>query len=352
MECNGITNVVCNIIENIDKKDLIIDCVAINSPDSEYRNLINKNGGEIFVIPNRLSKPHIYVIRLANLIRQNNYDAIHAHGNSHTLALEMLAAKIAGCSFRIAHSHNTTCKYKVVHKIMTPLFELLCTDRIACGIEAGKWLFGKKEFWVLNNGIDTEKFRFNAKDRKRIRNKYGICDEVFVIGHVGNLNAQKNQTFLIDIVKELKQIKKCKCLLVGEGEKKFEIETKVSELGLAEDVIFVGATQEVSAYLSAMDMIVMPSLYEGLPLSLIEEQACGLPCVVSDNITREVDLTGDLIFCSINDTSLQWAKIINGISRNTDRCLRSDQAISLIIKKRYSITGESMKLLKYYERLI
>ena len=265
MERNGITNVICNIIENIDHGDIIIDCVAINSPDSRYKNLLEIYGGEIYVIPNRLSKPHIYVKKLAELIRQNKYDAVHAHGNSHTLALEMMAAKMAGCPFRIAHSHNTTCKYKFVDKIMTPLFELLCTDRIACGIEAGKWLFGKKEFWVLNNGIDIEKFRFNHEARESIRRNYHIDDDTLLIGHVGEFNDFKNQEFLVSIFAEIIKKRKACLLLVGIGPRQEIIRNKVNELEINKNVIFVGVVDNVNDYLSAIDIIVMPSLHEGLP---------------------------------------------------------------------------------------
>ena len=348
MERNGITNVICNIIENIDHGDIIIDCVAINSPDSRYKNLLEIYGGEIYVIPNRLSKPHIYVKKLAELIRQNKYDAVHAHGNSHTLALEMMAAKMAGCPFRIAHSHNTTCKYKFVDKIMTPLFELLCTDRIACGIEAGKWLFGKKEFWVLNNGIDIEKFRFNHEARESIRRNYHSDDDTLLIGHVGEFNDFKNQEFLVSIFAEIIKKRKACLLLVGIGPRQEIIRNKVNELEINKNVIFVGVVDNVNDYLSAIDIIVMPSLHEGLPLTLVEEQASGLVCYVSDCITSEVNITGNVYFIPINIGEKEWADAIIGKCDECDRDYVSDKAIGLICKEGYSIKNEVAKLQCYY----
>ena len=348
MERNGITNVLCNVIENIDHRDIIIDCVAINTPDVKYKNLLKQNGGEIYVIPNRLSKPHVYVKKLSELIRRNKYDAIHAHGNSHTLALEMMAAKIAGCPFRIAHSHTTTCKYKFVDKIMTPLFELLCTDRIACGIEAGKWLFGKKKFWVLNNGIDTDKFRFNHEARDGIRKKYYIDDDILLVGHVGEFNDYKNQEFLVSVFAEIVKKRKACLLLIGKGPRQETIRNKVNELGINKNVIFAGVVDNVNDYLSAIDIIVMPSLHEGLPLSLVEEQASGLVCYVSDFITSEVNITGNTHFLPINIGEKEWADTIIGKYNECDRDYVSDRAISLICKEGYSIKHEVAKLQSYY----
>ena len=348
MERNGITNVICNIIENINHGEIVIDCVAINTPDSKYKNLLKKYGGEIYVIPNRLSKPHIYVKKLAELIGRNKYDAVHAHGNSHTLALEMMAAKIAGCQFRIAHSHNTTCKYKFVDKIMTPFFEKLCTNRIACGIEAGKWLFRKKEFWVLNNGIDAEKYRFNNVARESIRKKYHIDDDTLLIGHVGEFNDFKNHDFLVSIFAEILKKRKACLLLVGIGPRQKIVKDKVNDLKINRNVIFAGAVDNINDYLSAIDIVVMPSLHEGLPLTLIEEQASGLICYASDCITNEANITGNVYFLPMNEGEKEWADTIISNYNECDRDVVSDKAIGLICKKGYSIKNEVAKLQCYY----
>lgn len=347
---NGIANVIRNLyLDDVFKGDDISFLFPADN-DATMIAELGEKGFRTYEFP-RYEKGAISYFRyVRNLVNTNNIDIVHIHGNSHALLIELIASLAGRCKIRICHSHNTTCNNVLMHKLLEPIFNILCTDRFACGEDAGRWMYGNKQFQIINNGINTEKFRFNEENRTHIRKQYGITDDEIVIGHVGNLNTQKNQTFLLDIMSKLNNIEKYKLMLVGEGEKRAELERKTLRLGLNHHVIFVGATQEVPAYLSAMDAIVMPSLYEGLPLSLVEEQANGLTCFVSNNITREVNISGNLHFVYDTTDTEFWVKAVSNfhIHNNRNRAMISDLAINAIKVSGYDIESEVTKLHDYY----
>lgn len=352
-ERNGITAVIFNYIRVLKNFGVVFDLVSINEPTSNYVREIEKTGGRLFVLNRRMSRMGSYIGELKDLIRRGNYDIVHAHGNSATLLLEMFAARQAGCRVRIAHSHNTTCKYLTLHKLLTPFFQSCCTHRLACGEEAGKWLFGNRPFKVVNNGVRTEWFAFQPDLRQAFREQYGFWKENLVIGHVGAFNDAKNQEFLIEVLAKLTSINEdFRLLLIGDGPLREKVEEKVSEFGLMERVLFAGVTDRIPEHLSAVDLIVMPSRYEGLPLSLIEAQASGLHCVVSDNITHEVDKTGNLTFLPLDSGATYWAEIIAKMQLSKDRNTLCDEAIKKIKACGYDIYTEAVKLKEYYLQAI
>lgn len=348
-EKNGITNVIFNLYGAMDKQNIIVDYVSINKPDALYQEKVNAFGGSIFVIPRSMHRPFFYFLKLCKVIRHGKYDIVHAHGNSATLALEMLAAKLSGCQIRIAHSHNTTCKSRTVNRLLMPIFQHCCTHRLACGTAAGKWLFGKHDFKIMCNGVDTERFSFSKEKRTLVREALKVSDREIVIGHVGAFNEAKNQMFLVKILYEISQEnKEYRLLLIGDGELRQLVEEKVLQLGLSDKVFFVGAIDPVSDFLSACDLIVMPSLYEGLPLSLIEEQTNGLHCIVSNRITREVDKTGNLAFLSLDAGVTCWAEKISRMHIIEPREECSCLAIKKIKACGYDINENALNLRKYY----
>ena len=282
-----------------------------------------------------------YVADLTKVAK--GYDVIHIHGNSSSMVLELMAAKFAGIKKRIAHSHNTTCSHPKIDKILRPLFYKLCNERLACGEEAGIWMFNRKKFVVINNGIDTETYRFCEEDRIKERKKLGISNEI-LIGHVGRLNKQKNQSFLLDIFAKLVcSNDNLRLILIGDGPLEEILKKKVEKMGLEENVIFAGALNNVNKILNALDLIVMPSLYEGLPLAMVEEQANGLRCVVADTITEEVNISGNVRFVSLNTSLDEWSDRISSeitsLSEitNFSRSDSSDLSIQLIREKGFDI---------------
>lgn len=345
---NGITNVIFNYLRAMDTTDIRLDVLSINTPDQSYITNVKEKGGNLIVLPRSGKGLFAYFKSLRNLVRTNKYDAVHIHGNSHTLAIDLMAVKMGGCRVRIAHSHNTTCKYKIVHKLLTPVFNYACTHRMACGYDAGVWMFGKLPFKVLNNGIDTTLYSFNEDERLKIRAKYNF-DGSKVLGHVGFFNKAKNQTFLITVLHKLIMSDlDYRLLLIGDGPLKKDVEAYAENLGVRDRVVFTGGIDNVYAYLNAIDIIVMPSLYEGLPLTLIEQQANGLQCFVADTISKESDKTGNLSFLSLNRDVAEWAISIDNFESTEGRAERSLRAIASIKQIGYDITEESKKLKAFY----
>lgn len=348
-EKNGITNVIFNYMEAISHQDIQMDLLMINEAEQSYKDRVAKCGGESIVLCRSAKNILIYLIKLSRIINKNKYDAVHIHGNSHTMILELLAAKLGGCKVRITHSHNTTCNSITLHKLLTPVFNSLYSHGLACGKEAGFWQYGNRPFTVINNGVDTDRFAFNESIRKKIRETLGVSDKETLMGHVGYFLPLKNQKFIVDILSVLDyQFKNYKLLLIGDGELRSAVEKQVHNLGLQEKVVFTGNIDNVSDYLNAIDMILMPSLYEGLPLSLIEQQANGLQCVCSDTITKEADKTGNLKFLSLKKNESEWAQEVIDFIKLEGREQRSLKAIIDIKKSGYSIQEEASKLLKFY----
>ncbi len=349
-EKNGITNVILNYLRNIDRKEMTFDYLSINEPETSYREGVEKFGGRMFVLPRLEMGVLAYWNALRKLIKQNCYDAVHVHGNSHTLILELSAARAAGCKVRIVHSHNTTCLNPLLHKILFPVFNLLYTHALACGEEAGSWMFGSRSYTVIHNGVDTRKFSFDKEKRKSIRQQLCIPDEEILIGNVGHFYGKvKNQSFVVSVFNELlKKSNRYKLCLIGDGPQRKNVEQQVGDYEISDRVIFTGNINNVDEYISAIDLIVMPSLFEGLPLTLIEQQACGLHCVVADTITREADKTGNVKYLSLNDGVEVWAEEISHIDCLSGRKLRSEKACEDIAKARYNIVEEAKSLRKYY----
>lgn len=348
MVADGITNVIRNLFCAMDRADIYVDLVAINEPPESIRALFEAEGGCVHVLPRSMRHPLRYLNALRRVIKKGHYDAVHVHGNSATLVLEMVAAWLAGCKVRIAHSHNTTCKSMTVHRLMTPVFRALCTHRLACGDAAGKWLYENRDFTVVNNGIDTDRFAFSQEARQQIRKQYAFADDQVVIGHVGIFNEAKNQSFLIDILSCLDE--KYRFLLIGDGHLRKTVEEKAAVMGLADRVVFAGVTDRVPDYLSACDLIVMPSLYEGLPLALVEQQTNGLQCIVSDNITREADKTGNLTFLPLSAGAQHWADVVQALQLPERREEASCSATEKIKDCCYDIHTEAAKMLAYYKQ--
>ena len=238
-----------------------------------------------------------------------------------------------------------------VHKLLNPYFRTVYTKALACGQLAGDWLFGENNFEVLPNGFHTDDFVFSKKNRDVIRNELGLENQL-IIGHIGRINEQKNQEYLLDVFKEVAAIRDDAILLiVGTGPDEEKIKTCIKEHPYKNRIIPYGETDNPTALYSAMDIFAFPSRYEGLPVVLLEAQISGLPCVVSDKITREVDL-GDLIWESIDDTPKQWAKAILSVEYRSkkERIIYRENHLEAI--QNYDIAQSVKQLDKIYTDLI
>lgn len=349
----GVAHVIFNLYRAIDKSDIEFDLLATKDVvDDSYREEIAAGGGNLFVITCNFKDAFKYVLKLKKVIKAKGYDIVHIHGNSHTTVLELLAAKLAGCKVRVVHAHNTKCSDLRLHKAFAGLFNILCNVRLACGEEAGKFMHGKNEFTVINNGVELEKFRYNANSKKELKEQYNLSDKT-VIGHIGSFNDAKNQDLLIEVIKEiLKTNPNYALVLVGDGERKELIAQKAKDMGIEDSVIFVGKTDKVAEHLSMFDIFALPSFFEGLPLVLVEAQASGLRCVVSDCVTTEADKTGNMTFLPIDNGSEIWVEEILKRVGDQSRDVTSDNSIKSLEEKGYSTKNEAKKLLEIYKTAV
>jgi len=347
MRYEGITMVMLNYARNMDRDGLQLDFLANNDVESSIRRELAGMGCGLHVLRNRNRRPLRYVLRLARLIRQNGYEVVHAHGNSCTLAVEMLAARLGGAKVRCAHSHNTKCSSPRLSRRLRPFFERLCTHGFACGTAAGQWLFGERPFVVLNNGTDGKRYGFDAAARTAFREALGIGGRT-AIGHVANFNPQKNHAFLIDVFEEVHRRDPDPVLvLVGDGSCRGEIGERVRQKGLEDSVIFTGTSREIPQILSAMDFMVLPSLFEGLPNVLIEWQASGLRSLVADTVTPECRVTDLVEFLPLKPQV--WVEAILGMRvRAEDREADSERAARQIAAAGYDIRENAARLRRLY----
>lgn len=343
---DGITSVILSYLKSMDLSELKVYVVATGKVEQNIRKQIEELGCLIVQLPNRRNETKAYALALAKYIRREKIQVIHAHGNSGTLAIEMVAGWLGGCKKRIAHSHNTKCEQIKADKLLRPIFNIFYTDALACGNEAGQWLFGNKPFTVLKNGRDTELFSYDSAIRNKVRNKYGIKDEI-VIGHVGGMFKQKNHKFLIEIYREvIRKEPNAKCFMIGDGPLKNEIESYAAHL--KENVFFVGTTDKVNDYLQAMDGMVLPSLFEGLPLVVIEWQINGLPCVLADTITKECAATETVYFMPLKASAGEWAEKILEMSKKSNRIEDSKNGVERIRLAGYDIKDSTIILNDIY----
>lgn len=216
-----------------------------------------------------------------------------------------------GVNVRIAHSHNSNqdknFKYlvKMFYRRQIPKY---ATYLFACSQAAGDWMFCGAKFEVLNNAIDSEKYIYSKDKARSMRQHLGINENQLVVGHVGRFSYPKNHTFLVDVFKNISEKTDAVLLLVGDGKLRSEIENKVKMLGIEERVIFTGLRDDVPDLLQAMDLFVFPSNYEGLPVTLVEAQAAGLPCFISDKVPMECKKTDLVHQIKLTQRADQWAE--------------------------------------------
>ena len=263
--------------------------------------------GKVYYLPDRKRKTIQYIHKLHKLINREHYDTVHIHGNSATMALDLVASR--NSKIRITHCHNCAKQPKIKQLTLGILMNRLVTHPVACSYQAGKAIYSKP-FAVIRNCIDIDRFRFSQATRDKVREDLGL-NNTYVVGHIGRFNRQKNQERFIGILKEILQIRQDAVLMLcGQGELEKEFREKVVENGLADHVRLIGEVTDPEDYLMAMDVLVLPSLFEGLPLAGIEAQASGLPCIFADCITKETAVLPNASFVSLDESDMKWAETI------------------------------------------
>lgn len=343
----GLETMIMNYYRHIDRTKVQFDFLTHRDFRADYDDEIESLGGTIYRLPRLVPWKKSYLNELESFFKNHpEYKIVHVHQDCLSSVI-LKAAKKCGVQVRIAHSHNSNqdknFKYiiKLYYKRFIPKY---ATRLFACGKDAGDWMFGGAKYQIINNAIDTKLYKYDSEKRDLIRKELKIPEDTFVIGHVGRFNAVKNHTFLLDIFAELKKHNKNSVmLLVGDGDLRAEIEGKAKELNIADDVIFTGVRSDVPDLMQAMDCFVFPSLYEGLPVTLIEAQSAGLPCIVSSEVPSECDKTDLVEHIPLNARLDIWVNHILA-KKDTER----KNYCELIVNSGYDINVNVKKLEKYY----
>jgi len=343
---NGITNIILNYTGyTMDK--LTFEFVLNGYVNNNLKNKIQNEYGKVYIpVVSRIRNPFAYMYWMRNIIITNRFDAIYIHGNSGTLFFDTHAARLAGISKIIVHCHSSSCRYKLIHYLLKPLLNRELSDAVACSDLAGKWLF-TRPFSIITNGIEVQRFVFNSKIREDVRMELNITNDAFVIGHVANFEPVKNHLFLLKIFKKVLDKKpNALLLLLGDGTLRESIEKSINTLGIENRVKILGNLPNPERQYQVMDVFVLPSLFEGLPVTLIEAQASGLKCVVSDVVTKQADITKDITFLPIGEFAIDlWVNTLSTIIindnrfRNTELITSSDFNIKNCVKKFLDIFG-------------
>lgn len=348
MPINGISTVILNYCRNLDKDKFDITIFSGEPIDKYYIEECKKINVNIEKMPpKRGGNPLKYYNYLFKKITGKNFDIVHVHGNSATITIEMIMAFFRGIKIRIAHCHNTTCDKLRIHKVLKPIFKRIYTYGFACSEDAGKWLFGERDFKILPNGFDTQKFIFNLESRNRIRKELKL-ENKYIIGHVGMFNKQKNHEFLLEIFKDIaKENSDAYLLLVGNGPDYQIINEIIANHEFKERIICYGECSNVYDVYSAMDIFVLPSKHEGLGIVLLEAQINGLKCVASSVVPRESKISDNIKFLSLEDKNA-WSKEIlkkDEYDRNKNYAKNSEKI------QYYDIRKNVEELANIYENL-
>lgn len=301
--------------------------------------------------------PVAYLTRLRAALT-NGYDIVHFNKNSATNIVAIVLVKLMSDAKILVHSHNTRAWHdslltRVLHRVNRPLVNALADGKAACSELAAKHLFGEgsaRDCLIIRNGIDVPRFAFSGAVRARERERLGISPDELLMGNVGRYTAQKNQRFLLKLIAQMKgRGRRAKLLVVGEGELGDELKAYVRSLGVSDRVMFCAGRESIPALYMAMDVFVMPSLFEGLPITCVEAQAAGLPIVASDTISSEIDLTGRVRFLSLDAGLESWASEVRAAaSGEFDR----DLGARLVSQRGFSRDQSTRQLADMYESLV
>ena len=308
------------VYRNLDRNCYQMDFCINNSGECFYEREILSYGGKIYRIPTKSENFHEYKKRLSAIVSENHYRYVLRTASNAAGVLDLKIAKKAGaqiCAARSSNSSNGTGLYqKISHEMGRLLYSKYMDVKIAPSDFAADYAFGKcsverGEVCFLRNALDLSVYHYNEIKRKEIRLKYGCADDDLIIGNIGRFSYQKNHSFLVKVFFEvLKTRDHAKLMLVGDGELEEKTKTELTDLGIINHVIFTGIQKDIPSILSAMDVLVMPSLYEGMPNAVIEAQAVGVPCLIADTITKEANITGLVHYLSLSEAPDVWAKKI------------------------------------------
>lgn len=358
MNRGGAETMIMNLYRHIDRSKVQFDFVENSREPAAFDEEILSLGGRIYRCPHYNGKNHFAYVKWWNdffTAHPKEYPIVHGHLGS-TAAIYLSIAKKYG-AYAIAHSHSSGTDHSLhshLYRTMSYNTRNVADYFFACSEAAGKERFGSKvvsgdHYAVLNNAIDVNRFSYNPSVRNAVRDELGIGQSQLVVGHIGRYTKEKNHEFILKIFSELKKMdSNARLLMIGDGPLHTQIRQTAEQLGLSSDVIFTGVRSDVERLVQAMDMFVLPSLYEGLPVTMVEAQAAGLPCIISDKVPPECILTEGLVdVMPLSASPGAWAENIlakRAIPR-TDR--RAE-----IAAHGFDITTEAVKLQEFYLRAV
>lgn len=350
MELGGIENFIMVNYRNIDRTRVQFDFLKHRDSHDFFDDEILSLGGRIYSVPpiNPLKQKQ-YNQAVSEFFNEHKqtYSIVHSHINTYS-AYPLRIAKDENIGVRIAHAHATTSKLdlKTPFRIYTKkIINKYVTDAFACSNEAGKWLFGNSQYTVIPNAIDSEMYLPKEEIRKEIREEFGFTEN-FVIGMVANFKAIKNHKFMIEVFSEvLKNIPDARLVLVGHGELKQDIEKMVAEMNISDKVLFTGLRKDVNRILQGLDVFVLPSVSEGFPISVLEAEAVGVPCILSTGVPDDVKLFEemDTFFISTENKDI-WVEKIASLQNATRKNWAKE-----ISKTQYDVKNNAKKLMEFYE---
>lgn len=349
MSRGGLETFLMNYYRSIDRNRIQFDFLTHRNKRGDYDDEIEDLGGIIYRL-DRLNPFSIsYRTQLNTFFKDHSeYRIVHVHQDCLS-SIILKAAMKQGVKIRIAHSHssNQTINWKYPIKLFYRQFiPKYATHLAACSKAAGDWMFRGKEYILIYNAIDSNQYVYNPVIRSIVRRELGIKDDEVVIGHVGRFAEAKNHSFLISVFNEVQLVSSAKLLLVGDGYLRKRIENQIHALGLENNVIMTGVQNNVSRFLQAMDVFVFPSIYEGLPVTLIEAQASGLPCIISDKVPIECKITDLISQLRLDSGTEKWARSVLELSKMD----RYNTALD-VEKEGYDIRHNSIALMEFYESL-
>ena len=347
MNRGGLETMLMNYYRHTDRNKVQFDFLAHRDDRAAYDDEIESLGGTIYRLPRLVPWSGSYQRALNDFFEKHpEYRIVHVHQDCLSSVI-LKAAQKNGVPVRIAHSHSANqdrnLKYpiKLWYKRSIPQY---ATALFACGKDAGDWMFNGASYQIVNNAIDAAAYTYDSVLRSEIRSKLGLNDEL-AVGHVGRFSLAKNHSFLLDVFTALlHQEPNAVLLLTGDGTNMEKMKLKAQELGIAEHVRFLGVRSDVPDLMQAMDVFVFPSLYEGLPVTMVEAQAAGLPCIISDKVPPECVLTDGLVdIMPLSAKPEIWAERILG-KRSTQRTNHCGE----ITAHGFDITTEAIKLQEFY----
>lgn len=347
----GVETFIFNSTIYSDRNEIQFDYLVHDSKEAVFRKEINNfydDREHFFFVPKIKKNPFKTFKVLFRFYWKNRdvYDWVHLQTGSAAEIVYVVPFIFFTRAKLIIHSHNGNGYSNALQMFFSPIVKMAAKKKLTVSDEASKWMYGsERDVITINNGVDTERFKFNREKRTQIRKEYNV-EDAFLIGHIGRFSEQKNHKYLVEIFKIISmRNEKAKLILLGEGELESKIKAQIREKNLVDKVIFAGIKNNTEDYYSAFDAFVLPSTYEGLPIVGIEAQTSGVPCFFSDGISKQILISKNSYMISLKETAAYWA---SEIEMGCKKCNHREDMHKIIFEEGYDINETVKKLRNVY----